>query len=506
MKKYLTIQAIALKTQYLFDRKLSLSLVGGLLFLLIFNWGYTYILNEYYQIRDDGLITLSHARNLIDYGFIGVGPSGERVEGYSAPVQFFLYAFLYKFFKIDYKIFFEIQTPLSTFLLGLLFVKFFEEKKIFAIVLSAVSCVVLTKLMSFMQWHGSGMENAISHVLFLFTIYILYSFAKKEKINYIFSFFIFLATISRLENIYHVTPLLIIFTIYWLMNQKNFQGLYFSFLVFFIFISYHTWRYYYFGDFHPNTAYAQGISISSNIKSLIDFDISYINKSYWLAKKIFSYHGVSLLILSIPLIFLAKKDKYFVLLISLFSSIIFTALFNPFLFGATRLDPTRSTTHLAVIVVLTISITCFYFPWKSKKSWVISPILLFLLFLILKQIRIEPYDACCKIDYFDLLRKEFVTISDNEALPRPTIANPDLGLISWHKQFNIVDLGMLGSPIMAKLKNGRILADYFFDFAAPDIIESHDYWSCRYLNSIFKDNRFREKYFAIHETKDISRL
>jgi len=29
----------------------------------------------------DGIVTFSHARNWIDYGFIGVSPSGERVEG-----------------------------------------------------------------------------------------------------------------------------------------------------------------------------------------------------------------------------------------------------------------------------------------------------------------------------------------------------------------------------------------------------------------------------------------
>ena len=29
----------------------------------------------------DGVITLSHARNLVDFGFIGHSPSGERVEG-----------------------------------------------------------------------------------------------------------------------------------------------------------------------------------------------------------------------------------------------------------------------------------------------------------------------------------------------------------------------------------------------------------------------------------------
>jgi hypothetical protein len=62
----------------------------GCLFALILFLGTRNIPKNFYRIRDDGLITLSHAKNLIDYGFIGVNPSGERVEGYSAPVQFIL--------------------------------------------------------------------------------------------------------------------------------------------------------------------------------------------------------------------------------------------------------------------------------------------------------------------------------------------------------------------------------------------------------------------------------
>ena len=81
---------------------------------------------------------------------------------------------------------------------------------------------------------------------------------------------------------------------------------------------------------------------------------------------------------------------------------------------------------------------------------------------------------------------------------RPTVANPDLGIMSWHKQFNIVDLGRLGSPIMAKLNTPRplpwIMDEYFFEYAAPDLIESHDLWSCRYDQAIFSDPRFERNY------------
>lgn len=38
--------------------------------------------------RDDGVITLSHARNLADHGSVGVSPGADRVEGFSSPLQF----------------------------------------------------------------------------------------------------------------------------------------------------------------------------------------------------------------------------------------------------------------------------------------------------------------------------------------------------------------------------------------------------------------------------------
>ena len=72
-----------------------IALCGGILFCAILQWRYLGIDPDFYQFRDDGVITLSHARNWIDFGFIGVGPSGERIEATSAPLQLLLYAAAY---------------------------------------------------------------------------------------------------------------------------------------------------------------------------------------------------------------------------------------------------------------------------------------------------------------------------------------------------------------------------------------------------------------------------
>ena len=111
----------------------------------------------------------------------------------------------------------------------------------------------------------------------------------------------------------------------------------------------------------------------------------------------------------------------------------------------------------------------------------------------------KPYNLCCRTEGFLEIRNQFNSLALKEKPPRPTIANPDLGVMSWALDFNIVDLGKLASPILAKVAHGKnsVASDYFLDFAAPDLIESHGWWSCGYSNTIFGDTRFAERYTLV---------
>lgn len=478
--------------------KFNINVIGGLIFVVFFYFGFSKIPDEYYQVRDDGLITMSHARNWIDFGFIGTNPSGDRVEGFSAPTQFFLYALIYGLTKISYDIYTIIQTVVSTFILGALFISFFSENKIQGIVLTIASAFLLSLHMSFLQWHGSGMENALTHVLFLATILILYKFIKYGKIVFSLAIVVFFASISRLESVYHIAPLLFIFSLYWYLAYNNLRGFYFSAFVFILWSIFNIWRFLYFGDLSPNTAYAQNIIITERLRDWLNWNQSYIDQSIDLSKKIFLYHGGYFLITTLPLLIIVRRDRSVVFLFFMIGSLVITSFFNPFIFGPTRLDPVRSTTYFSVLTMLTVSVILYNIENKNHQYW-IFPYVLVAGFLAIKLNAIAPYDMCCTIKYFDGFRKEFAGIAEKEQLPLPTIANPDLGVMSWHKQYNIVDLGMLGTPIMAKLKNDPMLADYFFDYVAPDMIESHEYWTCHYYSLIFSDSRFREKYDIIRE-------
>jgi len=79
---------------FFFNQNNLYSILGGILFVVIFYYGYSSINPNWYEYRDDGVITMSHGKNWVDYGFIGVSPSGPKVEGYSALVEFFVYAFM----------------------------------------------------------------------------------------------------------------------------------------------------------------------------------------------------------------------------------------------------------------------------------------------------------------------------------------------------------------------------------------------------------------------------
>ena len=480
------------------DRSIQVSLLGGLIFVSIFYWAYSDIANDLYQVRDDGVITMSHAKNWVDYGFIGVNPSGDRVEGYSAPVQFFVYAVVYTFTGLSYETYANVQTFIFTFLLGALLALFFKENKAYAILLSVIAALILSKHTAFLQWHGSGMENPITHVLFLATILILYSFTKDKKIVYPWVVVVFLATISRIDSVYHVAPLLVIFSGFWLFTFKNFQGLYFSTFVFVLWLLFHLWRYAYFGDLLPNTAYAQGITITERLIDWTSWKELYIDESVRLSKKIFSHHGGYLLLVIMPFLLFVHRGRS-ILLFLLIASLVLTSYFNPFFFGITRLDPVRTTTQLALFTVLAITAIFYFIKHKKHILW-IAPVSVLAGLFVFKLNAVEPYKMCCGVQVFDSERKILAKSAEVESLPRPTVSNPDLGVMSWHKQFNVIDLGMLGSPIIAKLKSGPILSEYFFDYAAPDMIESHQSWTCLYRKSIFGDPRFRHLYKPIRET------
>lgn len=516
-----------------------LSIIGGSIFLASFYWGYSGIPDDFYRVRDDGVITMSHARNLVDYGFIGVNPSGDRVEGFSAPVQFFLYAAAYALGGVDYDAYAELQTLIATFALGVLFVLFFRENRLLAICVTTIGGLLLSRLTSFIEWHGSGMENSVTHVLILATILVLVEFGRRCCISYPMAIVVFLASVSRVDGMFHVGPLLIVFSAYMMGAHRSRQGVYFSGVVLGLWLTFNVWRFVYFGDIFPNTAHVQDVQVLGIVGRLsallVDFDIVPMGHSALSAFRIFYKHGGFLLLLALMLPFLQAESvrsavgtmrsvrvsgpSRIVTFISrqreglallLLGTLVFTSCAAPFLFGTARLDSTRTTSHLAIVATLGITILIDRTLRKRGESnrslqlWSVSALTLAGL-VVFWLSYVGPYPLCCQVDQFDGVRQEFANIAKRESLPRPTVANPDLGVMSWHKQFNVVDLGKLGSPIMTNA-SPELSAEYLYEYSAPDMIETHDLWSCHYDDIVHSDNRFDARYQPIRaEVSDWTR-
>ncbi len=482
-----------------------LSVIGGIVFVVIFILGYSYIDTNWYDYRDDGVITMSTAKNLVDFGFIGVSASGPIVEASSSPMQFFTYAFTYLITGVNYAEFSHWQTIISTFLLGFIFVRFFSDRPIIALFLTLLSAIGLTQFYPFFEWHASGMENAITHVLFLATIYILYKSVKESNINYWLAIIIFMATIARLDSVYHIGMILIIYSIYWVVVYKNLKAFYFSLLVFVFWLIFQLWRYYYFGDFLPNTAYAQGISMSERISSLLSFDQSFIKSSFELSKEIFMKQAGWLLIATLPLLYFFKPNKSNIFLIVIGLSIIITSYFNPFLFGPTRIDHARTTTQMTIVVFIIIAMIIY--ASKTKKP-TIAVFVMLLPFIVLfyNYQNIKAYYLGWSTNGFNNVRTKFMKIAKENNIKRPTISNPDLGVMTWYKELNDIDLGMLGSPIMAKLKNGPMMTEYYLNYGLPDMIEAHGGWLGRYCNSLFTQEKFTSLYSQVGSQHDMKKI
>ena len=510
------------------SRTLQLFLIGGLIFLLFFYWRYANIPDELYQTRDDGVITMSHARNLVEYGFIGVNPSGGRVEGYSAPVQFWAYAAAYALTGADYHTFAATQTAICTFLLGAIFILFFRENRRWAILITALAALLLSWHYSFISWHGSGMENAITHVLFLAAALILFNFARRRRIVYPWAIIVFLASISRIDSIYYIAPILVIFSLYWWLTssgvRQRIKGCYFSLTVIVLWLAYNLWRYVYFGDLTPNTAYAQGIEAIGWLERIREYGwgaVTLYAESYLV---IFIRQGANILPLALPLLYFAPPSRPSLLMFTIIGCIIVTGGLSPFFFGDARIDVSRTTNHMAVFVALCLGLIIYQikdYRIKTRKPLLIMTSAMMVLGAIAFNIyEIDHYELCCPTSEFDLTRQQFDRLAEQEQLHRPTVANPDLGVVSWHKHFNIIDLGRIGSPVISKLYDPvlnlrlrwenwrrvppfismlpRLDSNYFFDYAAPDFIEIHaSSWTCRYYQSLLFHPKFDRHYHTI---------
>ncbi len=478
---------------------------AGVLFCGVLSFWYLVIPFEWFAIRDDGVITLSHAKNWVEYGFIGVNPSGERIEAFSSPLQFAIFSAIYWLTSMNYAHFMLLQTLLLAGVVGSLICQLLQRDTIRTLCAFAI----IAGYFPFVQWHGSGMENPWTHALVLLTLTLLIWQYQHQRIWFFSIVFLFVATLTRIESVYHIAPLLWIFAEVWRRRYQSWQGYQYAMVIGVCWFIFQGFRYHYFGDWQPNTAYAQNLKLSDRLMGLAQGDAEIWFATILAIFLIFWNSGVIYPILALVLGKLGRWKMKWNFPEYLLFSLLLTASLNPILFGFTRLDPARSVSFLILISVIFTLRLAWSFP-------LIAQVLVFLmggaLTLFVDSILVKKDMAfhqtfhskylCCSVQPFLETYRMVKTLSDQEGWHRPMVAVPDLGVFSWGKDFNILDSGRLGSSWMAKLQPEDRWVDVYLDHAKPEIISTHAPWTCRHL-ALYTDPRFLKQYMKVYDLPPI---
>lgn len=457
----------------------------------IFAYALSNVPRDLWLHRDDGVITLSHARNLIDFGFIGVNPSGERVEGYSAPLQFVLFVFAYALTGTGYARFADVQTVLGGVGLGAaLFAILFLlcRRAWLALGGTLVAAILLQRSSTFLLWHASGMENALTHATYAGTWAVLMHQLERANPRLGWALVPVLAAWSRFESVLHVAPMLVAFAAFHYRAHRTLAGLRFAGVALLAWGALFGVRAAYFGHSAPNTAYAQDIPVALYFEQLVlgRVPAGTVDLAWSVCR---SNLGVlAFFLLPLSLLAPASRQTRFVLVLGVLA--LGSAVLNVFLFGPARLDPPRTVTFLAPLTTVAAVGLALVSP---RLSWSVAAVGLLLSPLVRPLTRVGPYELCCAASLFEHNRAEFQRLRDRHELPRPLVASPDLGAVSFTKEFNVLDLGYLGSTVLPQLSDSQSTNDYVFRIAQPDIIELHAAWAANH-HLLLADPRLRRLY------------
>jgi hypothetical protein len=481
------------------------SLVAGALsFLLIFQHHLAAIPRDNYAARDDALITLSHARNLVEYGFIGVAPSGERIEGFSAPLQFWLAAALYKLTPFDYAPFFRWQTLVGTCVLGalaaLMFAGPFRAPTSGRLALLAGALIlvpwILASSRAFLLWHSSGMENVYKVALLAATLAALDWMLRANRLAWWAAPIVLLASLTRIDALLPVGMLLAAFVLLWWLRQRNFAALRFVFWVLAPWIVYMLWRWWYFGQWESNTAIGQNISVGARLAHIVNTPAEAWHEHLaWLSATGRALQVFQLAWLPLPIL-LARGNATVTARVVLIGAGVSAAILQFTFFGPSRMDPDRTVTEVAMYAAFAVPFALaglHHLPVMSAVAGIA---------IMAASAAIASARAPDRTEIgwgaAEWTANLFETLAREHDLPRPLVSNPDLGGVSWRKQFNLVDSGLLGSAVMPRVERPVV---YLAEVAKPDFIELHGAWSCRY-HPLFSNETFLREYHALRSERD----
>ncbi|TGM45221.1 hypothetical protein EHQ91_03190 [Leptospira biflexa] len=484
-------------------KKFLFPTISGFITIIVFKIGLSFYPESFYLNRDDGIITLSHAKNWIDFGFIGVNPSGEIVEGFSSPFEFLLFALVYQTIPMHYSDFFIIQWWFTTFLFGFVIYYIFKtilsESDSFVLFLVFLCSVLLSISYTFLTWHSSGMENPWLHFFYLLSLLILFGLVEGKELSLAKnSILLFFASIVRIESVYHLSFVFIIFFVILYRQRSSVRKIYPVLMAIILWVIFFVIRSLYFGKIFPNTSTAQDLSLLENLNHLFTFNPSLI-KNWEIFKIGFKQNLLLLIPINLGLFLFFRRSNRELNFFYLSFAFLLPGIFHPFLIGNFRLDPARPMTWmLAISSVLFIASIGSIF---KQKKFIFILVFLLTCFISYKNYKLKSYDLCCSAKIFEDRKETILSISKQNEIQLPLVAIADLGVMSFEKKLNVLDLGYLGNQFLARNKNDSKLIKSYISLQKPEILEIHFPWNCVY-SDLMNDRMFLKDYRLVYENSE----
>lgn len=514
---------------------------SAVIWTLYAGWRLSRVPTEWWRWRDDAVITLSHARGWVDFGVPSVSGAGERVEGYSAPLQMFLASAYYRLGGSGWAGWLDVQVVIGLALTGcfvayLLRLVFPDAGEAVLAIGSSVVAVAGLSTWAALGWFGSGMENSISVPLLVGTMAALIGVLTIESHHgYAFGVFAGLAGITRTEFAVLLVPVLLIAAI-GLWSRRRGVALRSAGIAVSIWGAAYLWRWTTFRTLLPNSAVVQertdlafggvvvllALAVPIAVVALVwdadrrrmiaaaGFGVACALTGCLAARSVSGW-GVgglptvmtvglagTVVVAAIAAVTGVGGRQAWIAILAVGS----IPAAQQALLGPARLDDNRVGAQSLILLSVAGGVLVTGLLGGARiahRLGVVAAAVLavFGIGLVLDAVeRSEPRRLCCEVAWYSNVLDEAVNHSRETGLPRSIVATPDLGKYSFYKEAIVVDLGYLGDPIMAQVHRLRpeLVDAYLRSVQPPDVIEAHGVWVCSTYAAFFGSDAFAERY------------
>jgi hypothetical protein len=513
----------------------------------------------WWRWRDDGVITLSHARGVVEFGHPAVSASGARVDGSSAPLQMLLAAAFYRLGGGGWRRLMDVQVAASFALAG------WSAGWLLALVVPArrtrryVGATAAAAVLGFTAWRSvgwfsSGMENGITVALLLLVMASTTAAILEPTSRGWLAFG--LAGISRVEFAGLLLPALAVSIV--ALRARPAVAIRVVAVAGACWLVVHGWRWFTFGSLVPNTAVVQGkVGVDDSaiwrlalcalllatvlllwqrrrartVTSAVVITVAAVGT--WTALRgdrydvwgidrlvVMSALGLVIVIAAGWMAAVGRRSVWAVLM-----AVAAAPLAQRMLFGRARLDAERISTMalplLGVCAALVILAATEASHTRSAvdatteprgRSWaamiartsIVAIAVVGAAASYLASVRDEPQLLCCAIDGHVEVLDEAASITNANGFAAAIVATPDLGKLSFDKLVVNVDLGYLGDPLLTQIHEQRpdLVDDYLTMVAAPDLVELHGSWACTTYRRWITSAEFEQRYRLLRAAPD----